>query len=167
MSMHEREEGSTEQRQSWREWVCSELQPQPRSLELGWLFGVVTNWGNGSVAVHPCTSLFWSLTAPRKSCNLEWGSVSRSRTFPNKVYSSSCWQLLLPSSREVQSWDLRGEFQNIRHSYHGLRLQGLFKLVQMAATWTLGYEKMVFSIRKQCYHQMHLENPSLRTSHRK
>lgn len=156
MGVHGREEGSTEQRQSWHEWVCSESQPQRSSLELGWLFGVVTNWGNGTVAVHPCTSLFWSLTAPRKLYNLDWGSVSRSRTFPNKVYSSSCWQLLLSSNREVQSWDLRGKFQNIRHSCHGFCLQGLCKLVQTAATWTLGYEKMVLSMRNRCYHQIHL-----------
>jgi hypothetical protein len=90
----------------------------------------------------PAPEYFGYLAAPRKSCNLEWGGLFRSRIFPNRPGSCSFWQPLLSLKHGLQPWDLSREFQNIdRHPCYGLRLQGLCRLTQMSATWTFGFEK--------------------------
>lgn len=97
----------------------------------------------GLLLTIPEPVYFWSLVDPRKSFHLEWGSLSRSRIFPNKAGSCSCWKPLPPPLKYgIQPWNLRREIQNIdQYSYHDFRLRGLWRLRQMAATWTFGFEK--------------------------
>lgn len=59
----------------------------------------------------PAPVCFWSLVAPRKSCNLEWGSLSRSRIFPNRTGSCSCWQPLLAYTMEFSHRIWGGNFR--------------------------------------------------------
>lgn len=82
---------------------------------------VLWDLGGSSVLSHtetiglllsiPVPVYFWSLAAPGKSCNLGWGSLSRSRIFPNRAGSCSFWQSLFPCTMECSHGIWGGNFR--------------------------------------------------------